>query len=159
MVVLVLTQVGYGSALPTDRSDLALALTANLQGDIAAGVKAFYGVFLLRGLEAGPQVSWTRDTGTSLAQAGLHLERTTDLNKSFLPYIGGGISYGQVHGGDENNEGMILHGEIGVKGIASEAFGWSMSLVGEQADSALFGPADDPRRTALSLQISLRFIL
>jgi hypothetical protein len=159
MLGLVLTPAGYGSALPTDRSDLSLALAANLQGDIAAGLKAFYGVPLLRGLEGGPQVSWARYSGTSLVQAGLHLERTTDLNKSLLPYLGGGISYGQVHGGDENNEGMILHGEFGVKSVESETFGWSISLVGEEADGSLFGPADDPRRTALSLQVSLRFLL
>jgi len=160
MTVLVLTQVGYGSVLSTDRHDLTLSLAADIQRDVAApSLKAFYGIFLLRGLEAGPQVSWAHDPGMSLAQAGLHLERTTDLNKSILPYIGGGISYGQVRGGDKDDEGMILHGEIGVKGITSEAFGWSISLVGEQADSDLFGPEDAPRRTTLGLQVSLRFYL
>ena len=160
MLGFVLTQVGYGSAPSADYRDLSLALAADLQGSPAApSLKAFYGIFLLRGLEAGPQVSWAHYTGRSTAQAGLHLERTTDLNKFFLPYIGGGVSYGRVSGGDERAEGMILHGEIGVKRVTSETYGWSISLVGEQADSDLFGPEDDPRRTAFCLQVSLRFFL
>ncbi len=157
---LLLAHSAPATLLSADRNDLAVSGSIDLKGGGAApGARLFYGVFLLHGFEAGPEVLWTGYSGNDLIAGGLHVERTTELNRSVLPYLGAGVLYGQAKGDIEDTNGLMIQGEAGIKIIFSESLALSLSLAGYKSNENLYGPDDDPQRTAVCLQAGLRFFL